>query len=226
MSLRMSSRSGGGSRAANRARTTKVTAALAVTGFALVGCSAAQPGAAAVVGDVTISQATIGEQMRAVNETLEQPADTPAPAVTRGLVTNNVTVELIDATAERHGLSITDEDVQEAYNLELQRLGGEKPLLAAAAQAFVPPSQVKDFLKTRLAFSALAQELSPTGSPDVQAQVALAALAATSDELGVSVAPRYGEWSSVQLQIVPPPDPVSIPEAPPENPLSQLIPQQ
>ncbi len=226
MSLRMSSRSGGGARAAKRARTAKVTAALVVTGFALVGCVAAQPGAAAVVGDVTISQATIGEQLRAVNETLEQPADSPAPAATRGLVTNNVTAELIDATAEGHSLSITDEDVEEAYNLELQRIGGEKPLLAAAAQGFVPPSQVRDFLKMRLTFSALAMELSPTGSPEVQTEVALVALATTSDELGVSVAPRYGEWSSAQLQVVPPSDPVSIPEAPPENPLSQLIPQQ
>lgn len=214
------------SRVGSGSRTAKAVAVVTMTGFALVGCTAAEPGAAAVVGEVTISQATIGAQMRALNETLDQPPDTAAPVATRGLVTHGVTAELIDATAKMHGISISEAEIEEAYNLELQRMGGEKPFLAAAAQAFVPPGDVREFFRARLVFSALAQELSPAGSPEMQTELALSELVKTADELGVSVAPRYGEWSSEQLQIVPPSDPVSIPEAPPENPLSQLIPQQ
>ena len=215
-----------GSLAARRSRTAKAVAVVAVTGFALVGCAAAEPGAAAVVGETTISQATIGDQMRALNETVGQPADTAAPAATRGLVTHSVTAELIDATTEKHGVSVTDAEVEEAYRLELKSVGGEKQLLAAAAQGFVPPSEVRKFLSTRLAFSALSQKLSPTGSAEAQTELALNELVRTGDELGVEVAARYGEWNSAQLQIVPLSDPVSIPEAPPENPLGQLIPQQ
>jgi hypothetical protein len=213
-------------RVIRRPRTAKIASLVAVSALALVGCSPAEPGSAAVVGDSTISQATIGEQMRTLNETLDQPVDTPAPAVTRGLVTNGVTVELIDATAERLGVAITDEDIEKAYLLELQELGGEEPLLEAYAQAFVPPSEIRTIFRTRLAFSALIQALAPTGSPDMQTQVALDALVSTSNELGVSVAPRYGEWDSAQLRIVPLSDPVSVPETQPENPLGQLIPQQ
>lgn len=203
----------------------KTVAVMAVAGLALVGCAAAQPGAAAIVGETKISQSSIGEQMRALNEILGQPADAPAPAATRGLVTQDVTAELVEATADRHGIVVTDADIDEIHNLELKRLGGEQQLLTAAAQAFVPPSEIRVFLGARLAFSALGEELASKGSPEEQTEVALDEVVKTGEELGVSVAPRYGEWSPTQLTIVPQSDPVSLPGVPTDNPLGQLLPQ-
>lgn len=225
MMPRLRSRTSEGSRGGTGPRAVKSVAVMAVAGLALVGCAAAQPGAAAVVGESKISQSTIGEQMRGLNEVLGQPADAPAPAAARGLVAQDVTAELVEATADKHSIVVTDADIDETYDLELKRIGGEQQLLAAAAQAFVPPSEIRGFLSARLAFSALGEELASNGSPEEQTDAALDEVVKTGDEVGVSVAPRYGEWSPAQLTIVPQSDPVSQPGVPADDPLGQLLPQ-
>lgn len=199
-------------------------AGAAVTALAASGCSSAFPGSAAAVGDERISEATIGEQLRTLNTTLGQPADTPSSVATSGLVTQGITGELIQATAADLGISVSQTQIDEAYALELQQLGSEQALEQAAAQSFVPPAEINDFLRNRLTFSLLAQALVPDGAPEQQQAAAIQALVDKGDELGIYVAPKYGEWSSAQLAIVPVADPLSEPAEQPQGALDPLAP--
>ena len=223
----MSDRTRLGAKVGARVGAMKVVVAAAVGILALAGCAAAHPGSAAVVGDTKITEETVSEQMVALNTALDRPADAPSEVAAAGIVSQEITRELIEQTAEKLGASVPPAQVDEAYQAELERAGSEEELAAAAAQAFVPKDRIKRFLATRLLFSAMAQRLAPGATPEELTQLAVAAVTKTGEEVGVEVAPRYGAWSPSQLQIVPEPDPVSKPAEGAANPFDQLqVPQQ
>ena len=210
--------------ARRRSRITVLVAGVALTALTAAGCSSAFPGSAAAVGETRIAETTIGEQLRALNTTLGQPADTPSAIATSGLVSQGITGELIQATAADVGVSVTQSQIDEAYAVEVQQIGGEPALEQAAAQSFVPPDEINEFLGNRLTFSLLAQALVPAGTPEEQQAAAIGALVEKGDEIGIYVAPKYGEWSPAQLSIVPPADPLSKPAEPLQGALDPLAP--
>ncbi len=210
--------------ARRRSRIAVLVAGAALTALTAAGCSSAFPGSAASVGDTRIAETTIGEQLRALNTTLGQPADTPSTIATTGLVTQGVTGELIQATAAEVGVSVTQSQIDEAYAVEVQQIGGVPALEQAAAQSFVPPSEINAFLGNRLTFSLIAQALEPQGTPEQQQAAAIQAIVDKGDEIGIYVAPKYGEWSPAQLTIVPAADPLSKPAEQPQSALDPLAP--
>jgi hypothetical protein len=201
-------------------------AGAAVSALALSGCASAFPGSAASVGENRIAEETIGDQLRSLNTTLGQPADTPSSIATIGLLTQGITGELINQVAADLGISVTQTQVDQAYALEVEQLGSQEALEQAAAQAFIPPEEINGFLVNRLAFSLVAQTLAPEAAPEQQQAVAVDAIVATGDELGVYVAPKYGEWSPAQLTIVPAADPLSKPAEQPQQAFDPLAPPQ
>lgn len=187
----------------------------AVAAVALSACSSANPGDAAVVGDVRIPQTTIAEQMQSLNEAVGQPADTPDANLARTLVSYNVGYELIGQTAEQLQVTVPAAQLDEIYNQQVQQLGGEQQLEQAAAQQGVAPANLRRDLQTQLLASAIVNKVAPGGDQQAGQAVLVEQVRSVADSIGVEVAPKYGTWDNEQLQLVPDPDPVARPEQEP-----------
>ena len=188
---------------------------LALTGAAatlmLGACSSANPGDAAVVGDVRIPQSQIAEQMRSLNEAVGNAPDAPNAELTRTLVSYNVGYELIRQTASKLQVAIAPARLDEVYAQQVAQVGGEEQLTQAAAQQGVAPANLRRDLETQLLASAIVDKVAPGGDPNAGQTVLTDAVREVARSVGVEVAPKYGYWDNEQLQIAPDPDPVARP---------------
>lgn len=191
----------------------------AVAALALSACSTANPGDAAVVGDVRIPQSTIAEQMESLNEAVGQPTDTPDANLARTLVSYNIGYELIAQTAAQLQVTVPSAQLDEIYNQQIAQLGGEAQLQEAAAQQGVAPANLRRDLQTQLLASAIVNKVAPGGDEAAGQAVLVEEVRSVADSIGVEVAPKYGTWDSAQLQLVPDADPVSRPEQEPATAL-------
>ena len=204
-------------------RVLTVTAAVAASCVVAAGCSASEPGKAAVVGDVTISEQQIADQMREVNELSGLPPTEPNLQFVAGLVNFNVTSELVNQAAAREEVSVPPAEIDAAYAEVIEANGGQEAVEQALVQSGFPPSALLGQIQTQLIAMALGGALAPGLPEQEQQQVLIAALAEFSEEIGVEVAPKYGEWYPEQLTIGPAENPTSRVAQPqlPINPLQQ-----
>lgn len=191
-------------------------AALALPAFAVVAltatsCATANPGDAAVVGGTSIAQATIGEQLRSVNETVGVAPDTPSADGATALVYGNIVVTLIEQTAQRHGVSVPEAQVDGYYQQEVQSAGGEEQLRQTLAQQGIAPQLIRGFVRSTLLQQAVANKIAPGADPQAQGEALRAAVTEYAEEVGVAVAPKYGVWDSEALELVDRTDPVAKP---------------
>lgn len=177
------------------------------------GCSTANPGSAAVVGDAEIPESRIAEQVRELNEAAGQPATQPDAAVARSLVNYGIVYELVEQAAAEAGVSIRPGAVDKAYADIVRNAGGEEQLIQLAIQQGIPVSGIRRDIEVQLIAAELAAVLVPGQQQQLQQQVLVEALGDYSDSVGVEVAPKYGQWDTAALQIGPPADPVSRPAA-------------
>ena len=205
-------------------KTAVMQAALGLAGLGLSGCAAAHTGTAAVIGDTKINEDVIGSQLNAINTVLGIPADSPSSVASLGLVTRNVQTELVNQLADSLDVTVPGSEVSEATNLAIQQAGGPELFEQQAAQSLVPPDEIETVLQASLLLAAIGETLAPGASPAEQQQAALQALSDYGLEVGVEIAPKYGEWSPQQLQPQAPTDPVSEPGEPPAA--QNLLPQQ
>ncbi|MEI2717492.1 MAG: hypothetical protein V9E98_10930 [Candidatus Nanopelagicales bacterium] len=190
-------------------------AGVALAALALTGCSTAEPGQAAVVGDARIPESAIADQMRSVNELAGRPAEEPSAELARTLVSYNLGYELIAQTAAELQVSIPRSQSDQVYDQQVQQLGGEEQLQQAAAQQGIPPQSLRRDLETQLLASAIANRLAPGGQQQAAQAALLEKVREVSSRIGVEVAPKYGVWDPEQLQLVPNPDPVARPAVEP-----------
>jgi hypothetical protein len=182
-----------------------VIAAVAVTSAVLTACTN-QAGNAALVGDVAFSETQVQADTAEVLEAADAAGGIQVEnaAVAREQVRRLVTEELVDIAAAEQGIEVTAGDIDRSIAQVAATSGGRDALeLQLATQNGVPPSAFESFVRTFL----LQQELlAATGAPPGLAeQQFLAEIAALSDEVGVSVSPRYGEWVPTELRVAEPP---------------------
>jgi SurA N-terminal domain len=200
-----------------------VTALLATLGLALTGCgSVDNPGAAAQVGDDTISVTFLQKQLDELLESSQGgQAGQPPPSVPqlaenqRALLQQLIYDDVIVATGERLDVSVSQTDIDKVKSeIRSQRV-------------FIPADMLEEFAH----WVALRRELNAHllgSTPEGQAEQAEAdqllaqEMTKTAKQIGVSVNPRYGRWDGSQLlpggQLVTPkpetPQP-QLPQAPP-----------
>lgn len=194
----------------------KITVALAgvvVAGLGLSACSSANPGQAAIVGDTKISEATVGDQMRAVNEAVGRPADAPGAELARTIVSANIGYALIDQTAAKAQVAVTQGQLDEVYNQQVTQVGVEQ-LQQAAAQAGIAPENLQRDLRAQLLAAAIATKVAPGGDQQAQQAAFVAAVKDVASSIDVEVSPAYGVWDAENLQLIEDPDAVSRPEKP------------
>ena len=135
----------------------------------------------------------------------------------------NVTSELVNQAAAREEVSVPPAEIDAAYAEVIEANGGQEAVEQALVQSGFPPSALLGQIQTQLIAMALGGALAPGLPEQEQQQVLIAALAEFSEEIGVEVAPKYGEWYPEQLTIGPAENPTSRVAQPqlPINPLQQ-----
>ena len=181
-----------------------VIAAVAAT--AVLSACSSQAGSAALVGDVAFSETEVQADTSEVLEVADAAGgvQVDSAAVSREQVRRLVTEELVDIAAAEQGVDVTDGDIDRSIAQVAATSGGRDALeLQLATQNGVPPSAFESFVRTFL----LQQELlAATGAPaGLAEELFVAELAGLSDEVGVSVSPRYGEWVATELRVAEPP---------------------
>ncbi|MFD5322175.1 SurA N-terminal domain-containing protein [Streptomyces sp. NPDC127098] len=199
-----------------RRRTSALTVTAAVALLAatplLTGCSTdAHPGDAAVVGDRSISLATVQARVDAVRDAQrDQPnADeliATTAALTQQTVNSLVYMQILEQAAADAGVEVTRRDVQEERANVVANLGGEEQLRQAALmpQGGVPlagDEQIDETIRSQLLFQGLAQRIGADMDPNGQ-QLLIDELTRTAERVGVDVNPRYGEWDARQVMLV------------------------
>ena len=173
------------------------------------GCGTTEAGNAAVVGSEALSESQVVAYVQEINEITGAPQDEPNAQQVLIVVNRNVQHDLVSQAAVDAGVVIPTAEVDAAYQQVLEANGGEEQLNLAAAQQGIAPSMIKRDLETQLVALELGQRISGELSPEEQQQVLIRALGEFSEEIGVEVAPKYGQWSPVELSIAPPENPVS-----------------
>lgn len=179
----------------------------------LAGCGGEPASSAATVGEERIGLQTISDQLQAINGVLGNPPDDADVQMTNTIVRNNVVYDLVDQAAAAAQITVTQTQVEQRLAAQAEFVGSESLLDQQAAQVGVAP----DMVETDVRISLLADELAAAlaagfGLSDEEAQQLLVGqIQQFSEEIGVSVNPRFGVWDVETLGIIADPDAPSQP---------------
>ena len=188
----------------------KVRLLIAVISSAILisGCSTKPnlAGAAAVVGDVKISQAKVTDSVGAAlaqiallppSTTTQLPTSTQ---ITRMTIDRMVQDELFRVAALNPKYAVTEAAISKMREDVFAQYGQEAVETQIVTNNGVPANQINQFITNILVQNAIIKDLSPTGTQDEQSTALISYLSGLSTELNVRISPRYGEWSSDRLQ--------------------------
>lgn len=201
-------------RTARRRAKAGVTVGLALAGLLLAACGGAvAAGSAAVLGDERIPTSEVSAQLTELNTARGLPADAANAEATTSIIQRLVVTNLVDQAADRLGVTVSDGAV-DAELLALEaNAGGREALDDALLQSNIPPSQAVAQIRLSLLVREMGLVLDPAGDAQTQNTAVFNYVVALSDELDVTISPRFGTWDSSQLSLGPVPDDLSTPVA-------------
>jgi hypothetical protein len=184
--------------------------AAALTVLAASGCAPRQAGAAAIIGNQRITEASLQASVRATNAELAK-VGTPAGAVaqdelSRDVLTLEITKAIYAKAGSYLGITVTPGEVSTAQANAAAQNGGLDGLYAQLVQnnssdsgqpsLILPPSALQDYIYMAL----MEQKLQAASRTDQQA-VADAVNKAIAN-VRVKVNPRYGQFSETSGSVV------------------------
>lgn len=161
----------------------------AVAAITLAACDSEQVGAAAVVGDHTITVEDVQEQAQELIDTPGSGLDDTHDytQLQRDLLSREILARVMDQVAENHGIEITGAAVDELVAQQFEALPPDQDIDALLAEAMYTRETFERAARSQLIGN---QVVGPGGD-----QTALVAEADKAvEQLGVEVNPRYGEW--------------------------------
>lgn len=180
-------------------------------------------GAAATVGDRTISNTTLVDQVEAVQSAKLGVSGAPDAALVTDILQRLVITDVVDVAAEREGVVVTQGQVDQALSEAETQLGGPGSLIQAFLESNVPQDAIDDQIRLSVQVDQLGKKLAPQGQPQDQQTAVFAYVVELSKALSTQVSPRYGTWVADQLQVGPVPSDLSSAQ-PSEDPLAELVP--
>jgi SurA N-terminal domain len=171
----------------------------------LTGCSKDQPAsAAATVGPDQVPLDEISDQLHDLNEVLGAPVGAVDPQLTNAVVRNNVVYRLVDLASAEAGVTVTQTEIDQRLASQVAFVGSRELLNRQAATSGVAPDLVETDIRTALQAQALQEKLTAGLGLDDQAQqqALVASIQAYSNQIGVTVNPRFGVWEVDTLSIV------------------------
>jgi hypothetical protein len=189
-------------------------AAVGLAMIALAGCSVRDSGQAAVSDAFTISQAEVDSEVTAVLAQVGEPTGQPPAGLALATTQRLVQDALFVAKAAELGITVTDAEIEQGRAEFAAQMGGDAQLVATAAQqAGIPEGSLDAFVRSNLLFTRILQEVTPGAATEAATQAARDELGRFSEEIDLRVAPRYGTWNPLSLEIDPGSDVASPAEA-------------
>jgi len=179
---------------------------MAVAALLLTGCS--QVGAAATLGDVKITQATVQGSVdsilaeRAKVDTTQMQLET-GEALNRGQLRFHLYSALLRAIGEEIKIEVTKAEIDTRRANILEQVGGAESLPAELVNAGIAPGDLDQYIELISFSEKISQALAASGVAEDQIGIELQKLvAAKANELGVTINPRYGKWDAEVADIV------------------------
>ncbi len=179
---------------------------MAVAALLLTGCS--QVGAAATLGDVKITQATVQGSVdsilaeRAKVDTTQMQLET-GEALNRGQLRFHLYSALLRAIGEEIKIEVTKAEIDTRRANILEQVGGAESLPVELVNAGIAPGDLDQYIELISFSEKISQALAASGVAEDQIGIELQKLvAAKANELGVTINPRYGKWDAEVADIV------------------------
>ena len=173
---------------------------MAVAALLLTGCS--QVGAAATLGDVKITQATVQGSVdsilaeRAKVDTTQMQLET-GEALNRGQLRFHLYSALLRAIGEEIKIEVTKAEIDTRRANILEQVGGAESLPVELVNAGIAPGDLDQYIELISFSEKISQALAASGVTEDQIGIELQKLvAAKANELGVTINPRYGKWDA------------------------------
>ena len=179
---------------------------MAVAALLLTGCS--QVGAAATLGDVKITQATVQGSVdsilaeRAKVDTTQMQLET-GEALNRGQLRFHLYSALLRAIGEEIKIEVTKAEIDTRRANILEQVVGAESLPVELVNAGIAPGDLDQYIELISFSEKISQALAASGVAEDQIGIELQKLvAAKANELGVTINPRYGKWDAEVADIV------------------------
>ena len=179
---------------------------IATAALLLTGCS--QVGAAATLGDIKITQATVQGSVdsilaeRAKVDTSQMQLET-GEALNRGQLRFHLLSALLRAVGEELKLEVTKAEIDTRRASIVTQVGGEESMPTALVNAGIAPEDLDAYIEAISFSDKIGQALVASGVTEDQVGTEIQKLiVAKSKELGVTINPRYGKWDAEVADIV------------------------
>ena len=179
---------------------------MAVAAFLLTGCS--QVGAAATLGDLKITQATVQASVdsilaeRAKVDTTQMQLET-GEALNRGQLRFHLYGAILRAIGAELKMEVTKAEIDTRRASILDQVGGTEFLPTALVSAGIAPGDLDTYIEIISFSEKISQALTASGVTEDQIGIETQNLvAAKANELGVTINPRYGKWDAEVADIV------------------------
>ena len=176
------------------------------TAILLSGCS--QVGAAATVGNVKITQATVQTSIDAILaarvgvDTSQMQLQT-GEELNRGQLRFHLLTELLRAAASELKISTSKAEIDTRRQSIIEQIGGIKSLPAALVGAGIARDDFDKYIEAISLSDKISQALITSGVAQADIGAAVQKIVvAKAKELGVTVNPRYGVWDAKIADVV------------------------
>ncbi len=185
----------------------KILASLTVIAALLLsGC--AQVGAAATVGDVKITQATVQGSIDSIMAE-RGSVDATAMQLESGETLNRAQLRfhlmsyLLLQTAKEFKLEATKAEIDTRRASILEQVGGEEGLPSALVGAQIAPKDLDQYIEAIIISDKLSQALVASGVSEASIGVEIQKrVIAKAAQLKVSINPRYGIWDAANADVI------------------------
>lgn len=183
-----------------------LTAVIIATALFLTGC--AQVGAAATVGNVKISQATVQSSIDSIIaarvgvDTSKMQLQT-GEELNRSQLRFHLLTELLRATAGKLKISVSKAEIDTRRQSIIQQVGGVDSLPTALVGAGIARNDLDTYIEAISLSDKISQNLIASGvaQADIGATVQKLVVA-RAKSLGVTINPRYGAWDATIADVV------------------------
>jgi hypothetical protein len=183
-----------------------LTVAVASIAVVLTGC--AQVGAAATVGGVRISQATVQGSVDAILaersgvDTTQMQLET-GESLNRSQLRFHLFGTLLREVGAELEITVTKAEIDTQRAAILQQVGGEDQLPIALVGAGIAPQDLDLYIEAITFSDKIGNLIASSGAPEEQIGTEIQRLmTAKAKELGVTVNPRYGAWDPETADVV------------------------
>ena len=184
-----------------------LTIAAVVATLLLAGCS--QVGAAATVGDIKITQATVQGSVDAILEerakvdTSQMQLETGASLNVSQLRFHLLRTLFIELGKELE-ITVTKAEIDTRRASIVDQVGGDESLPSALVSAGIAPEDLDEYIEVISYSDKISQKLVAAGVTEDQIGTEIQKLViAKAKEIGVTVNPRYGKWDPTNADVIP-----------------------